>query len=87
MDKLEKFKLQTKEIKHLATGKWTSILASLAPEIGKAADGFNGARRPAIKCPYHNAKSKTSFRFLKKVTRLVVVAVSLAVSGLMAFSF
>lgn len=66
MDKLEKFKLQTKEIKHLATGKWTSILASLAPEIGKAADGFNGARRPAIKCPYHNAKSKTSFRFLKK---------------------
>ncbi|WP_105903554.1 toprim domain-containing protein [Vibrio gangliei] len=65
MNKLELFKLQTKEIKHLVSGQWTSVLAALAPEVSDAADGFTGMKRPAIKCPYHAAKSKTSFRFLK----------------------
>ncbi len=62
---LDLFKLQVKEIKALVEGQWTSVLAAIVPEIGDAAKGFTGAKRPSCGCPFHASKSKTSFRFLK----------------------
>ncbi|MBD1577844.1 hypothetical protein HC723_15710 [Vibrio sp. S11_S32] len=54
-----------RDVKELAHGNWTRVLSYIEPKIEGAASGFTGIKRPAIKCPYHNAKSNTSFRFLK----------------------
>lgn len=65
-DKLLRIKQQTVEIKSLANGRWPTILASLIPSIRDACDNFNPNKRTGCACPFHAAKSNTSFKLLKQ---------------------